>query len=299
MPKSLVATLIANPKTPVLTPQMADKAFKAVNASAVYWLSDAIACDLPLPIGLKKQEAHALLKTALGSEPIDLIIQEQETRRKKLLLADMDSTMIEQECIDELAEEVGLGSHIATITKRAMNGEIAFEPALRERVALLKGLPLAVVEKVINTRITLMPGGRELIGTMRKNGAYTALVSGGFTLFTTKIAEIIGFDENYANHLNHDGEVLDGTVREPILGQQAKLDTLLALCEKQHLSPTDVMAVGDGANDLAMLQHAGSGVALHAKPVVAEAASMRVDYGDLTALLYIQGYRKHEFALSA
>lgn len=297
MPKSLVATLIANPKKPVLTPYLADKALHAVNASAVYWLSDGVACDLPLPNGAEITAAKAALHNALNGEPVDIVVQEQETRRKKLLLADMDSTMIEQECIDELAEEAGLREHISNITKRAMNGEIAFELALRERVALLKNLPLTVIESVIKTRITLMPGGRELIGTMRKNGAYTALVSGGFTLFTNKVAEMIGFHENAANTLNHDGSYLDGTICEPILGKQAKLDKLLELCKKLKLNPLDVMAVGDGANDLAMLQCAGTGVALHAKPVVAEAASMRIDYGDLTALLYIQGYRKHDFSV--
>jgi len=291
-----IATLIANPAKPVLTPDLADKTSRAINATAVYWLDNGIACDIPLP-GIDQTEAvYKTLQEAIGSAPVDIVVQATETRRKKLLLADMDSTMIEQECIDELAEEANLRNHVANITRRAMNGEIAFESALRERVALLKDLPLIVIGKVIEKRITLMSGGRTLVQSMRKNGAHTALVSGGFTLFTEKIAEKIGFHEHSANTLEHDGAKLIGLVREPILGKQAKLEKLLELCEKQRISPAETMAVGDGANDLAMLQHAGAGVALHAKPVVAEAASIRIDHGDLTALLYIQGYRKADFA---
>ena len=224
-----------------------------------------------------------------------MVVQEQEHRRKKILIADMDSTMIQQECIDELAEEAGLREHVAAITARAMNGEIAFEPALRERVALLKGLPLNVIDKVISTRITLMPGGPELVRTMRKHGAYTALVSGGFTSFTQRIAEMIGFNEDRANRLIDDGVHLTGLVTEPILGREAKVEKLEEIAERLGLTPDDAIAVGDGANDLGMIQLAGTGVALHAKPTVAAQARMRVDHGDLTALLYIQGYRKTDF----
>ncbi|UXN02529.1 phosphoserine phosphatase SerB [Bartonella sp. HY406] len=297
MPNSepLIATLIANPVDPVLTPALAEKASQSVNASAIYWLADNIALDMPLKQGISQEEAYQTLLESLDGEPIDVVVQKVEKRRKKLLLADMDSTMIEQECIDELAEEAGLRDHVSDITKRAMNGEIAFEPALRERVALLKGLPLTIIDKVINERISLMAGGRELIQTMRANGAYTALVSGGFTLFTSVIGEKIGFNEHNSNQLLHDGENLTGIVQEPILGKQAKLDKLLEICNRLSITPLEAMAVGDGANDLAMLQAAGSGVALHAKPVVAEAASMRIDYSDLTALLYIQGYRIVDF----
>ncbi|UXN05500.1 phosphoserine phosphatase SerB [Bartonella sp. HY761] len=297
MPNSepLIATLIANPVDPVLTPALAEKASQSVNASAIYWLADNIALDMPLKQGISQEEAYQTLLESLDGEPIDVVVQKVEKRRKKLLLADMDSTMIEQECIDELAEEAGLRDHVSDITKRAMNGEIAFEPALRERVALLKGLPLTIIDKVIKERISLMAGGRELIQTMRANGAYTALVSGGFTLFTSVIGEKIGFNEHNSNQLLHDGENLTGIVQEPILGKQAKLDKLLEICNRLSITPLEAMAVGDGANDLAMLQAAGSGVALHAKPVVAEAASMRIDYSDLTALLYIQGYRMADF----
>lgn len=291
----LVATLIANPEKPALTPQLVDKACVSVNASTVYWLCDGVACDIPLGNHFNHDEALKALRTALKKEPIDIAVQIQDKRRKKLLLADMDSTMIGQECIDELAEEAGLRDYISDITKRAMNGEIAFEPALRERVALLKGLPLSIIDNVIEKRITLTKGGKELIATMRGNGAYTALVSGGFTIFTSKIANAIGFDEHNANELVIEGDHLAGLVNEPILGKQAKLAKLEQLCKQLNISTEDAMAVGDGANDLAMLKRAGSGVALHAKPVVAEAASIRIDYGDLTALLYLQGYRKNDF----
>ncbi len=292
---SLVATLIANPAKANLVPALGIKASAATNATGLYWLADGIACDIPLPQGMSADEAKASLSHVLDGEPVDIVVQEQDSRRKKILIADMDSTMIEQECIDELAEEAGLRDHVAAITARAMNGEIAFEPALRERVALLKGLPLGVIDRVISTRITLMPGGPELVRTMRKHGAYTALVSGGFTSFTQRIAKMIGFHEDRANRLLDDGTNLSGMVADPILGREAKVEKLEAIAERLGLTPRDAIAVGDGANDLGMLQLAGTGVALHAKPAVAAQAKMRIDHGDLTALLYIQGYRKADF----
>ncbi|PDT05552.1 phosphoserine phosphatase SerB [Rhizobium chutanense] len=292
---ALVATLVANPSNPVLTPRIAEQAAEAVNASGLYWLADGIACDIVLRDGTDAQAAEANIFAVITSAPIDLVIQEQETRRKKLLIADMDSTMIGQECIDELAAEVGLKEKVADITARAMNGEIAFEPALRERVALLKGLPISVVDDVIAKRITLTPGGPELIATMKSKGHYTALVSGGFTVFTSRIAATLGFDENRANTLLEDGGILSGFVAEPILGKQAKVDALNEISAHLGISPNDAIAVGDGANDLGMLHLAGSGVALHAKPAVAAEAAMRINHGDLTALLYIQGYRKTDF----
>ncbi len=294
-PVSYVATLICNPANPVLTPELGHKACEAADAQALYWLADGIACDLPLKTGTDIAAAEQRIKDVLGDATIDLVIQEQETRRKKLLIADMDSTMISQECIDELAEEVGLRDHIAGITARAMNGEIAFEPALRERVALLKGLPVSIIDQVIANRITLTPGGKELIATMKKHGAYTALVSGGFTSFTAKIAEKLGFHENRANILLDDGNMLSGMVAEPILGADAKKTSLDEICAMLDITAQQAMAVGDGANDLPMLKHAGSGVALHAKPSVAAQARIRINHGDLTALLYIQGYRKTDF----
>ncbi|TCR83548.1 phosphoserine phosphatase SerB [Rhizobium sp. BK376] len=292
---AFVATLIANPSNPVLTPALAEEAAKAVNASGLYWLADGIACDIALRDGSDIRAMEADILAVIGNAPIDLVVQNADTRRKKLLIADMDSTMIGQECIDELAAEVGLKEKVAAITARAMNGEIAFEPALRERVALLKGLPLSVVDDVIAKRITLTPGGPELIATMKAKGFYTALVSGGFTVFTSRIAATLGFDENRANILLEENGVLTGFVAEPILGKQAKVDALNEIAGTLGISPDEAMAVGDGANDLGMLQLAGSGVALHAKPAVAAEARMRIDNADLTALLYIQGYRKTDF----
>ncbi|MCA1367525.1 phosphoserine phosphatase SerB [Bradyrhizobium sp. BRP14] len=292
---ALVATLIANPSNPVLTPSLAEAAAGAVKASGLYWLADGVACDIALADGTDAGEAEAKLRAAVNSAAVDVAVQDAETRRKKFLIADMDSTMIGQECIDELAAEVGLKEKVAAITARAMNGEIAFEPALIERVALLKGLPTTVISDVIARRITLTAGGRELIATMRAKGYYTALVSGGFTVFTGPIAEKLGFDENRANVLMESNGTLTGEVAHPILGKQAKIDALLDISKRLGISTAEVIAVGDGANDLGMLQLAGSGVALHAKPVVAEEAKIRIDHGDLTALLYLQGYRKRDF----
>jgi phosphoserine phosphatase len=292
----LVATLIANPATPVLTPSLAELAASAMNAKTVYWLADNIACDILLGADANPASARETLKSAIGTHPIDIIIQLQDERRKSLLIADMDSTMIEQECIDELADVVGLKDHVSAITSRAMNGEIPFESALRERVALLKGLSENVVAKVIAERISLTPGGRELIATMKVSGGYTALVSGGFTCFTGPIAAILGFDENQANILETANNAFLGTVREPILGRQAKADALQSICTRLGITPENAIAVGDGANDLSMLELAGSGVALHAKPSVAAQAKHCINHGDLTALLYMQGYRKADFA---
>ncbi|KAA3512321.1 phosphoserine phosphatase SerB [Agrobacterium rosae] len=292
---ALVATLIANPSNPVLNSTIAESAAKALDASGLYWLADGVACDMVLRDGTDIAAAERVLRMAIVDRPIDIAIQDQDKRRKKILIADMDSTMIGQECIDELAAEVGLKEQVSTITARAMNGEIAFEPALRERVALLKGLPISVVDEVIEKRITLTPGGMELIATMKAKGHYTALVSGGFTVFTSRIAATLGFDENRANILGEKDGLLDGTVAEPILGKQAKVDALNDIAAKLGITPEDAIAVGDGANDLGMLHLAGSGVAIHAKPAVAAEAKIRIDHGDLTALLYLQGYRKADF----
>lgn len=239
--------------------------------------------------------AIAVLRIGLDKAPVDIFVQPIEGRRKKLLLADMDSTMIGQECIDELADFVGLKEKVSAITERAMRGEIAFEPALRERVALLAGLDASVVDKAIEERITLTSGGATLVRTMRAHGGYTALVSGGFTLFTARIAEKIGFDENRANILKVEGGKFSGAVEEPILGKAAKLATLRELEARLQLAPGESMAIGDGANDLAMLEAAGIGVAYRAKPAVAAAAQARVDHGDLTALLFAQGFSANEF----
>jgi phosphoserine phosphatase len=292
---AFVATLVANPSNPVLTTALAEEAAAAIDASGLYWLADGVACDIALKDGANPDWQEALLRGVIGDAPVDVVVQKAETRRKKLLIADMDSTMIGQECIDELAAEVGLKDKVADITARAMNGEIAFEPALTERVALLKGLPLSVVGDVIEKRITLTPGGLELVATMKAKGYYTALVSGGFTVFTGPIAATLGFNENRANILIEENGHLTGAVAEPILGKQAKVDALVDIATKLGISAADALAVGDGANDLGMLHLAGAGVALHAKPMVSAQVKIRIDHADLTALLYIQGYRKTDF----
>ena len=292
---AFVATLIAHPSNPVLTQALGEQAAQSVNAAGLYWLADGVACDIALRDDADLDAVEASLRATIGTDPIDLVLQEAESRRKQFLIADMDSTMIGQECIDELADVVGLKEQVSAITARAMNGEIAFEPALRERVALLKGLPVSVVDDVIPRRITLTSGGPQLIATMKARGFYTALVSGGFTVFTHKIAATLGFDENRANILLEKDGFLTGEVAEPILGKQAKVDALLEIAARLGIAPEDAMAVGDGANDLGMLGISGSGVALHAKPMVAAQARMRIDHGDLTALLYIQGYRRTDF----
>lgn len=292
---AFVATLIAHPSNPVLASSVGEAAAAAVEASGLYWLADGIACDIVLRDGADLTAAEVALRSATLGLLVDLVIQDADTRRKKFLIADMDSTMIGQECIDELADVVGLKDKVSSITARAMNGEIAFEPALRERVALLKGLPLSVVDDVIAKRITLTSGGPELVATMKAKGFYTALVSGGFTVFTNPIAARLGFDENRANILLAEDGILTGEVAEPILGKQAKVDAVVDICAKLGIASDDVIAVGDGANDLGMIKLAGTGVALHAKPAVAAEARVRIDHGDLTALLYLQGYRKSDF----
>jgi len=294
---SLVATLICNPANPALDSTVVDGA-RAVLPSAgpAHWLFHEVAVDIPFEDHGDLHAIEAHLRQVRGDLPIDIVVQPSAFRRKKLFLADMDSTMIGQECIDELADFAGLKAHVAAITERAMRGEIAFEPALRERVALLKDLPVGVVDEVLDKRITLTPGGRELVMTMRAHGAYTCLISGGFTLFTNEVAAKIGFQENRANELVVRDGKFTGEVREPILGRDRKLATLVELTEAFDLDDIDTLAVGDGANDLAMIQHAGLGVAYHAKPAVSAAAAARIDHGDLTALLYAQGYRREEFA---
>ena len=293
---SLVATLICNPANPALDSTVVDGA-RAVLASPgpAQWLFDEVAVDIPFDGSEDIGAIVTRLREARGDLPIDIVVQPRIDRRKKLFLADMDSTMIGQECIDELADFAGLKAHVAAITERAMRGEIAFEPALRERVALLKGLPVGVIDEVLKTRITLTPGGRELVGTMRAHGAYTCLISGGFTLFSNAVAAMIGFDENRANELKVEDGKLTGAVAEPILGREAKLATLIEQREAFDLDNLDTLVVGDGANDLGMIEAAGLGVAYHAKPAVAAAAAARIDHGDLTALLYAQGYRREEF----
>jgi len=259
------------------------------------WLFREVAVDIPFTGSDDVRAIEARLRQARGDLPIDIVVQPAAFRRKKLFLADMDSTMIGQECIDELADFAGLKAHVAAITERAMRGEIEFEPALRERVALLRDMPVGVVDEVLKKRIRPTPGGRELVMTMRAHGAWTCLISGGFTLFTNAVAAQIGFQENRANELKVLDGKLTGEVAEPILGRATKLATLIELTESFDLDQIDTLVTGDGANDLGMIEAAGLGVAYHAKPAVAAAAAARIDHGDLTALLYAQGYRRDEF----
>lgn len=245
--------------------------------------------------GTFDDELLASVRARYSDTPIDIICRDDAPARKRLLVADMESTIIEQECLDELADEIGIGPHVADITARAMRGELDFEPALRERVKLLTGLGRDILEKIYIERVTLMPGAKTLLATLRHQGCYCALVSGGFSFYAEKIADRLGFDFYQSNELGFDGDKLSGQVVEPILGRNAKAEILSRLCTEHKLDQADAIAVGDGSNDLAMLAIAGYGVAFRAKPKVAEAAKIRIDHGDLTALLYLQGYRKADF----
>ncbi len=253
------------------------------------WLAEGEATEIELfPDVLKFGDV-------LRGLPIDVNLIASANRRKKLLIADMDSTMIHQECIDELGVMAGVGDRIKDITARAMRGELDFEAALKERVGLLKGLDKSLIAQLLGERISFMEGGKTLLATMKAHGAYTALVSGGFTAFTSHVASALGFDENRANTLLIENSKLTGEVAMPILGKEAKVESLKRICAARGISQDEVIAVGDGANDIPMLLEAGMGVALHAKPKVQEAAPICINHGDLTALLYLQGYHKTEF----
>ena len=295
---TLVATLIANERRPAITDAVLAEA-RAVLATdhQPRILHGEVAAELLVPgDDMAAPALSRRLRAAFAAEPIDVaVLPAGRHRRKRLFLADMDSTMIEQECIDELADTIGLRSQVSAITERAMRGEIAFEPALRERVALLRDLPLSSIEALIRDRITLTPGGRTLVQTLKAHGTHTCLVSGGFTLFTGPIAAIIGFDEAHATTLGVRDGRLTGTVEEPIVGKETKRATLIALRSRFGFDPEETLAVGDGANDLDMLCEAGLGVAYRAKPKVAAAAKVQIEHGDLTALLYLQGYAASEF----
>ncbi|NDR57669.1 phosphoserine phosphatase SerB [Aliiruegeria sabulilitoris] len=287
-----VVTLLTNPATPHLEAAAVEALRNAWGGGAAQWLAPDVAAEFEMEsVPANRWQVWEDMQ-ALG---VDLVVLPAEGRRKKMLLADMDSTMIGQECIDELADVAGVGPRVKEITARAMNGELDFEGALRERVGLLKGLDVEVIDQVLAERITLTPGGRELIATMKANGGYAALVSGGFTAFTSKVAATLGFDEHRANtFLEQDGK-LTGAPGIPILGRAAKVAALEEISERLGITHADVMAVGDGANDLGMLELAGAGVALHAKPSVAAQCDIRINHGDLSALLYIQGYSRDEF----
>ncbi|MBF5094623.1 phosphoserine phosphatase SerB [Azospirillum sp. INR13] len=292
-----VATLIA-PRTATLDESVVQTAKAALvglgaDAGAPDWLAPGTACDLPFG-NLAPEQAEAAIRHALNGARLDIVAQPAATRRKRLLVADMESTIIEQEMLDELGDYVGLKDHIAAITARAMNGEIDFKDAVRERVALLKGLKETVIDEVWQ-RATLMPGAAQLVGTMRANGAVCVLVSGGFRCFTGRVRSWIGFDDDRGNDLEVVDGVMTGMVTEPILDKDSKLQALMAYAGENRVPMAETMAVGDGANDLPMLLAAGLGVAFHAKAVVAAEARARIDHGDLTALLYAQGYRATEF----
>lgn len=273
--------------------QLHDDAVEKVMAIAghePHWLSAGTACEF-------RTDGHELTdktRAVLAGHKVDANSVPEKNRRKKLLLADMDSTIIGCECLDELADFAGLKPQIAAITERAMRGELEFEPALRERVALLKGLPASVLERAYNERVTVNPGARALVRTMAANGASTMLISGGFSFFTSRVAADVGFGSQQANELLVADGKLTGAVREPILGRSAKAEALHRLVGEERISLADTIAIGDGANDLGMISQAGLGIAYRAKPVVAAAADARLDHSDLEAVLFLQGYRDDE-----
>ena len=295
---SHVLVLISNPVTRCLSSEHVAAVSNVLpSPSKPDWLNKGVACQILFDL-----QDHALsdikhrIKKCLGKSPIDVALIPQDNRRKKLLVADMDSTMIEQECIDEIADILGLKDKVAAITERAMLGQLPFDEALKERAALLVGVTKSQISNLIKEKITLTAGGPELVATMAENGAMCALVSGGFTAFTSVIGAKLGFHEMRANTLGFAGEALDGTVGNPILGPEAKLAAMNEFAARVGGSRNDVIAVGDGANDIAMLRNAGLGVAFHAKPLVAATARIQIGHADLTALLYVQGYRASEFA---
>ena len=291
-----IVTLLVDPARPSLDPALAEAVRNAWGGGTVLWLAPDEACEFPVPeVPGNRWEVWGELQ----GRGVDLVVQPEAGRRKRLLLADMDSTMIRQECIDELADLAGVGERVAAITARAMNGELDFEAALVARMALLAGLDEGVIERVWGERIEMAPGAEALIATLRRDGVRTVLVSGGFTAFTERVAAALGFDTHHANRLEVEGGRLTGRVVPPILGREAKVATLRAACERLGIGVAEAMAVGDGANDLGMIGVAGTGVALHAKPAVAAAAEVRITHGDLTALLYIQGYARDDFAVSS
>lgn len=262
-------------------------------STAPDWLASGVACDIAVS-GMDAAAAEAVTRAAIGDASIDVLVQPAEGRRKRLLAADLESTIIENEMLDELADFVGMRAEISEITRRAMNGELDFEQALAARVALLRGLPASVLDEAAG-RIRLMPGARELLATMRASGARTLLVSGGFSVFVDPIARDLGFDRRLCNRLEIADGKIAGTVVPPIVTRETKRHALLALAAEHDIPLADTVAIGDGANDLPMLDAAGLGIAFRAKPAVAAAARWRLYHADLTGVLYAQGYRREQF----
>ena len=288
-----ILTVVAQREATSLTPAMLNQIRNAVRGSPPVVLSPGEAADIPLSVALDQ----TALRAAIDGKPIDAILTKARGRRKALLIADMDSTIIQSETLDELAVFAGIGAKIAAITKRAMNGELDFKAALRERVAMLKGLDIGALEKTWQ-QVRMTPGAQELVATMRAHGALTALVSGGFTFFTGKVASQLGFDLHRSNILLDDGAVLTGEVAEPILDRDSKLAALKAFADQRGVKLHATLAVGDGANDLDMIRAAGLGVAFHARPIVAKEARAKVVHADLRALLFAQGYPASAFVMS-
>ncbi|HLY04234.1 MAG TPA: phosphoserine phosphatase SerB [Rhizomicrobium sp.] len=276
----------------VISPEAASLAARLEPLGAPDWLCEGYAFDIPLQTHVKA--ACLFARNAAQGMAVDINLIPRANRRKKLLAADMESTIIACECVDELAAIAGVGQRVAALTERVMRGEIAFAPALHERVALLKGLPLSALQRVYDERVRFNPGAKALVATMKAHGAMIMLLSGGFTWFTERVAREAGFDVNSANVLLDDGEKLLGTVKEPVLDREAKVQALESAAAARGIPLSETTAVGDGANDVGMVKRAGLGVAWHAKPILAEAAAIRIDHADLTALLYLQGYRRSE-----
>jgi len=292
-----VLTLISNPQAAALDETIVRAIARRLPMTGEpVWLDEAIACDIFFDeSAMRATEAIELAKAVIGDLPIDLGVTREQSRRKKLLMADMDLTIINRECINELAAELGIEDKVGEITERAMRGEIEFEPALRERVALLKGLDVNVFARVYRHRISLNPGARRLVKTMRAHGAYCSLVSGGFTVFSERVAADTGFHEFRANTLDIKGGMLTGQVLEPIIDPRTKLLRMMTIIQEHRLDPALTLAVGDGANDVPMIRYASIGAAYNAKPYVSQEADLHIVHSDLTALLYFQGYRREEF----
>ena len=297
---SYALTLVGNTNSSPLEPDHIEQVFQCLGLPGeTDWLGEGEACDLLINSRLSAEEITKKARDALAGCSIDTVCTPIEGRRKKLLISDMDSTVIDQECIDELADAIGLGSQIRAITASVTQGNISFPEALRKRLELMKGMEQTVLENVYEQRISLKSGARTLVQTMRHHGAFCILVSGGFTYFTSRIAARLGFHDHQGNELIFNHGRLTGEVKDSILGRSAKLNTLMTLCEEKGFKPFDVLAVGDGANDIKMIEAAGLGVAFHDDTAsLLHHANACIDYADLTAILYIQGFRKSEFVFN-